>query len=62
MVVQSAATPPAHGLWSKDTPLGGGYEDYNGGGYYQDITIDWTATSFHILTTDGIKGRDIIGK
>jgi len=62
MVVQSAANPPAHGLWSKDTPMGGGYEDYNNGGYYQDITLDWTATSFHILTTDGIKGRDIIGK
>ena len=60
MTIQSGN--PNHGLWSKDTPLGGGYEDYDGGGYFQDITLDWTATSFHILTTDGIKGRDIIGK
>jgi hypothetical protein len=42
--------------------MGGGYNDYEGGGYYQDITLDWTATSFHILTTDGIKGRDVIGR
>jgi prepilin-type N-terminal cleavage/methylation domain-containing protein len=42
-------TQAGYGLWSTDTPFGGpdGY--------------DSTATSFHILTTDGILGRDIAG-
>ena len=45
------------GLWSEDTPWGGG----SNGGYFQDAAYDAAATSFHILTTDGIRGRDIIG-
>ncbi|MBT8486640.1 MAG: type II secretion system protein [Phycisphaerales bacterium] len=42
------------GLWSKDTGLG---ED----GYFIDAGYDQAATSFHILTTDGIRGRDALG-
>jgi type II secretory pathway pseudopilin PulG len=59
MTVQSGN--PNHGLWSKDTPMAGSFT-MDSGGYYQDLAIDWTATSFHILTTDGIRGRDVIGR
>lgn len=41
------------GLWSRDTPLG---ED----GYYGDISFDGTRLSHHVLTTDGIRGRDTL--
>ncbi|MBT8485858.1 MAG: type II secretion system protein [Phycisphaerales bacterium] len=41
------------GLWSRDTPFG---ED----GYLIDLGYDQAATSFHVLTTDGIRGRDIL--
>ncbi|MBT8485595.1 MAG: type II secretion system protein [Phycisphaerales bacterium] len=41
------------GLWSKDTFFG---ED----GYLIDAGYDQAATSFHVLTTDGIRGRDIL--
>jgi len=50
------------GLWSVDTPMGGGYADYSSGGYFMESAIDWTSTSFHVLTIDGIKGRDVIAK
>ncbi|MCP3903286.1 MAG: type II secretion system protein [Planctomycetes bacterium] len=40
------------GLWSKDTPFGAN-------GYLQEYGYDQAATSFHILTTDGIRGRDV---
>jgi len=55
--------PDASGLWSRDTPLGGiKTEDGPEGGYFMDLSYDNLAyTSFHILTTDGIRGRDIIG-
>ncbi|NNM26349.1 MAG: type II secretion system protein [Phycisphaerales bacterium] len=43
---------PEWGLWSKDTAWG---ED----GYFIDIGYDQAATSFHILTTEGIRGRDV---
>jgi prepilin-type N-terminal cleavage/methylation domain-containing protein len=44
----------AYGLWSRDTPLG---ED----GYLIGDAWDLLAnTSFHVLTTDGILGRDTI--
>jgi hypothetical protein len=42
------------GLWSKDTHWG---ED----GYLIEYGYDQAATSYHILTTDGIRGRDILG-
>ncbi len=45
---------PDWGLWSKDT-----YWADNG--YFIDAGYDQAATSFHILTTDGIRGRDIVG-
>jgi prepilin-type N-terminal cleavage/methylation domain-containing protein len=51
------------GTWSVDTPLGGEYIDNAPGGYYQGQQTggyDWAATSFHILTRDGIKGRDTL--
>jgi type II secretory pathway pseudopilin PulG len=42
-------------LWSRNTPLGPlGYY----GQYSYDTLVD---TSFHILTTDGIEGRDVLG-
>jgi prepilin-type N-terminal cleavage/methylation domain-containing protein len=41
------------GLWSRDTPLG--LE-----GYFHSYGYDQAATSFHILTTDGIRGRDVV--
>ena len=41
------------GLWSKDTPFG---ED----GYLSDYGYDQATTSFHVLTTDGIRGRDLM--
>jgi prepilin-type N-terminal cleavage/methylation domain-containing protein len=44
-----------YGLWSRDTPFG---ED----GYMIDLGYDFAETSFHILTTDGALGRDILGK
>ncbi len=44
-----------YGLWNRSTPWG---ED----GYYIDIGYDFAETSFHVLTTDGAKGRDILGK
>jgi prepilin-type N-terminal cleavage/methylation domain-containing protein len=50
------------GTWSIDTPLGGGYADNAGGGYYMDYGLDWTSTSYHILTIDGIKGRDVLSQ
>ena len=49
------------GLWSRDTPLGA-VEDPLGGGYFMDCSYDTLSyTSFHVLTTDGIRGRDKLG-
>jgi prepilin-type N-terminal cleavage/methylation domain-containing protein len=43
------------GLWSRDTFWG---ED----GYYIEVGYDFAATSLHIFTTDGIRGRDVISQ
>jgi len=43
-----------YGLWTRDTSLG---ED----GYLIADGYDFAATGFHILTLDGIRGRDTIG-
>jgi prepilin-type N-terminal cleavage/methylation domain-containing protein len=57
-----------HGLWSLNTTLGpfagtgGAYADNLGGGYFMNQGQDWSSTSYHILTIDGIKGRDFLGK
>jgi prepilin-type N-terminal cleavage/methylation domain-containing protein len=64
MVAQTGgdpADPECWGLWSRDTAFGG---DPNGptGGYFMDYSYDSLSfTSFHILTTDGIRGRDKLG-
>jgi prepilin-type N-terminal cleavage/methylation domain-containing protein len=44
-----------YGLWSRDSDLGGN-------GYYMNVAYDFLVeTSYHILTTDGIFGRDSVG-
>ena len=43
-----------HGLWSRDTSF---FED----GYLISDGYDFAETSFHILTIDGIRGRDTTG-
>jgi hypothetical protein len=59
MLAQSA--DDEWGLWSRDTPLGG-TDDPPTGGYFMDYSYDTLSfTSFHILTTDGIRGRDKLG-
>jgi prepilin-type N-terminal cleavage/methylation domain-containing protein len=50
------------GLWSIDTPRGGSYNTGGGGGYFADYGWDRVSTAFHILTINGIKGRDIVAK
>jgi prepilin-type N-terminal cleavage/methylation domain-containing protein len=42
------------GLWSKDTV-------WADEGYFIPYGYDQAATSYHILTTDGIRGRDVLG-
>ncbi len=42
------------GLWSRDTPLGAN-------GYFIDFGFDDSPLSHHVLTTDGILGRDTLG-
>ncbi len=44
-----------HGLWSRDTPFGTD-------GYFILDAYDFAETSYHILTIDGARGRDTIGK
>ena len=44
-----------YGLWSRDTSFG---DD----GYLIDSGYDFADTSFHILTTEGARGRDILGR
>ena len=50
-----ADTKGTRGLWSRDTPLGAN-------GYRGGDSVDGIAISHHILTTDGIKGRDILAR
>ncbi|MDY7109459.1 MAG: prepilin-type N-terminal cleavage/methylation domain-containing protein [Planctomycetota bacterium] len=50
------------GLWSRDTPFGGTEEPAPDGGYFMELSYDTLSfTSFHVLTTDGIRGRDKLG-
>ena len=44
-----------HGLWSRDTPFGTD-------GYFIPEGYDFSSTSFHILTTEGIRGRDTVAR
>lgn len=46
---------PELGLWSRNTPRGAD-------GYVTGARFGFAATSFHILTIDGIEGRDVIGE
>ena len=46
-----AQTNDLYGLWSRDT-------SYGEEGYFIDYGYDFAETSFHVLTTDGIRGRD----
>jgi len=48
--------PDGWGLWSRDTNIGGT------NGYLQQYGYDQADTSFHILTTDGIRGRDLMSE
>ena len=51
-----------YGLWNNGTGLGGTYVTTLGGGcgggYFHNNSQDWTCHSAHILTTDGILGKD----
>ena len=49
------ANQTGYGLWSRDTPFGAD-------GYLIDAGYDFAQTSFHILTTSGALGRDVLGK
>jgi prepilin-type N-terminal cleavage/methylation domain-containing protein len=50
-----ASQPAIKTLWNTGTPWGAN-------GFYQQLSFDTLAnTSFHMLTTDGILGRDILG-
>lgn len=53
---QSAMTTDSEdGLWVRSTPFGAN-------GYYGAVSYDiYVDTSYHILTTDGIRGRDVVG-
>ncbi len=42
------------GLWTHDTTFGDN-------GYFIDDAYDFAATSYHILTIDGVRGRDTVG-
>ena len=43
-----------NGLWSRDTPFGTD-------GYFIPDAYDFSETSYHILTIDGVRGRDTVG-
>ena len=43
------------GLWSRDTP-------FKDEGYFIGDGYDFADTSFHILTTQGVRGRDTLGR
>jgi prepilin-type N-terminal cleavage/methylation domain-containing protein len=49
-------TGATSGLWHRGTPLQEASQ-----GYFTLDGYDFANTSFHILTTDGIRGRDILG-
>ena len=48
-------SPNGTGLWSRDTPFGDE-------GYLTTDGYDFAETSFHILTIDGVRGRDTVGR
>ena len=44
-----------YGLWSRDTPFGND-------GYLMGDGYDFAETSYHVLTIDGVRGRDTLGR
>ncbi len=44
-----------YGLWSRDTP-------FTETGYFTEEAYDFVETSYHILTVDGVRGRDTVGR
>ncbi|MHC4129152.1 MAG: type II secretion system protein [Planctomycetota bacterium] len=51
----SGQHPDGIGLWTRDTPFG---DD----GYLIADGYDFSAASFHVLTTEGVRGRDTLGR
>ena len=49
------STGGVDGLWSQDTPFG---EE----GYFGQFSEEGLSVSHHVLTTDGIRGRDLLGR
>jgi type II secretory pathway pseudopilin PulG len=55
MQADNRVAPTNGSVWSRNTPFGAN-------GYYGAQSYDFLVrTSFHILTTDGIEGRDVLG-
>jgi len=48
-----AGTGGEVGLWTRDTPVGAD-------GYYGSVSFDGFVTGHHVLTADGILGRDVL--
>ncbi|UCD76272.1 MAG: hypothetical protein JSV91_04975, partial [Phycisphaerales bacterium] len=44
-----------YNLWHDRIP---GWDE---NGYFSELAYDWSNTSYHVLTTDGIRGRDKLG-
>ncbi|NNM27675.1 MAG: type II secretion system protein, partial [Phycisphaerales bacterium] len=53
--IRAQSDDPDAGLWSRDTAWG---DD----GYFISLGYDQANTSFHVLTTDGIRGRDVLSR
>ena len=54
-IIARAGSKTGDGLWSDDTPLGVD-------GWQPSAPVDGARTSFHILTTNGILGRDLLSR
>jgi hypothetical protein len=54
-IIVRESSKSGDGLWSDDTPLGAN-------GWQPTAPVDGARTSFHILTTGGILGRDLLSR
>jgi hypothetical protein len=54
-IIVRESSKSGDGLWSDDTPFGAN-------GWRPSTPVDGARTSFHILTTDGILGRDLLSR
>ncbi len=52
---QTGGVDEGVGLWSRDTP-------FEADGFIIEDAYDFVETSYHILTTEGARGRDTVGK